>query len=146
MMMARVYFLRYDAQRNVVTLAPSPRRISESAPLTEQVSQAVSQLLEGPSEDDHVRGCTSEIPAGTRLLGVDLADKTAFLNFSGKIEAGGGSSSMLARVYQIVYTATDLPGIEAVRILIDGIARDAMGGEGVLIDEPVRRKEIEPEF
>lgn len=145
-MIARVYFLQYDAQRNAIMLAPSPRSISETAALTDQVSQAVGQLLEGPNEKDRIRGCTSEIPVRTRLLGVSLTGKTAYVDLSGEIEAGGGSSSMLARLYQIVYTVTGIPGIEAVRILIDGVARDAMGGEGVLIDEPLRRPATEPEF
>jgi len=146
-MIARAYFIHYSAERNATMLAPSPRSISEPATLTDQVSQAVGQLLEGPNEEDRLtRGFTTEIPVDTRLIGVNLTNKTAYVDFSGELEAGGGSSSMLARLYQIVYTVTDIPGIEAVRILIDGVAREAMGGEGVLIDEPLGRKEIDPEF
>ncbi len=55
---------------------------------------------------------------------------------SGEIESGGGSAIMLARFWQLVYTATQFPHAPQVRILVDGVAKSALGGEGVLIDRP----------
>jgi spore germination protein GerM len=110
------------------------------------VTQALGALLAGPNAEEQALGYSSEIPPGTRLRGVRIRDETAYLDFSGEVEAGGGSASMLSRVYQIVYTATHFRGVEEVRILIDGQMRETLGGEGVLIDAPLRRPATAPEF
>ena len=145
-MIIRIYFLRYDDKANALRLAPSPRKIPEGASAQEQASRAMQELLNGPDDEYREKGYTTEIARDTRLRGVEVIGGTAYVDLSGEVEGGGGSSSMLARLYQIVYTATEIPGIEDVRVLIDGKLREAMGGEGVLIDEPLRRPVAEPEF
>jgi spore germination protein GerM len=53
---------------------------------------------------------------------------------------------MLARFWQIVYTATQFPVAPRVRILIEGQQRESMGGEGVVIDRPIERPAAPPRF
>jgi spore germination protein GerM len=87
----------------------------------------------------------TEIPAGVRLLGLSVRDGIAVIDLTDAVTSGGGSSSMQGRVWQIVYTGTQL-GVRQVRILINGAERQALGGEGVLIDRPIGRPPAFPRF
>lgn len=110
------------------------------------LAAAIRELLAGPAPQERQAGLTTAIPTGTRLRSLHLEDGVVIVDFSGDVESGGGSSSMLGRLWQIVYTATQFPQAPRVRILIDGQARDAMGGEGVLIDRPLGRPPALPQF
>jgi spore germination protein GerM len=106
---------------------------------------AIESLLAGPTAEERARGAMTEIPAGVRLLGLSVRDGIAVIDLTDAVTSGGGSSSMQGRVWQIVYTGTQL-GVRQVRILINGAERQALGGEGVLIDRPIGRPPAFPRF
>ncbi|TMI83734.1 MAG: hypothetical protein E6H04_02370 [Bacillati bacterium ANGP1] len=66
------------------------------------------------------------------------------VNLSETYARGGGSTSMLARVWQVVYTATQFADAPEVQILVDGRRVEALGGEGVMIGSPLRRRATPP--
>lgn len=142
---ALVYFVRWDPQTNSGQLVAALRWV-RGRTRADWVAGAVRELLAGPTEEEQAQGYSTEIPRGTRLLGVRVQGKTAYLDLSREFEAGGGSASMLARLYQVVYTATHFPGVEEVRVEIEGRVRESLGGEGVLVDVPVRRPPSPPRF
>lgn len=142
---ALVYFVRWDEVRNRGHLVPGLRWV-RGRTRADRVRQAIQELLKGPNAEERSLGYATEIPEGTRLLGVRVQGRTAFVNLSGEFERGGGSSSMLARVYQVLYTATHFRGVEEVRIQIQGKFRESLGGEGVLVDIPLRRPPRAPEL
>lgn len=142
---ALVYFVQWDAQRNTGRLVPGLRWV-RGRTRADLVASALRALLAGPTEEEERLGYSSEIPPGTRLRGVRVEGDVAYVDFSRELERGGGSASMLARLYQIVYTATHFRGVLQVRVQIEGEVREAMGGEGVLIDVPVRRPAQAPQF
>jgi spore germination protein GerM len=107
---------------------------------------AVEALLIGPSPSERARGLTSEIPAGTRLRHLTVREGVVTIDLTGSIASGGGSSSMLGRLWQLVYTGTQLPDARQVRLLIEGAERQALGGEGLLIDRPIGRPPAFPRF
>jgi spore germination protein GerM len=111
----------------------------------EKLKGAFEALLAGPTAEERARGFVTEIPAGTRLRGLSLRDGITTVDLSGDLAAGGGSTSMQARVWQIVYTGTQL-GARQVRILVDGAERQALGGEGIIIDRPLARPPAFPSF
>jgi spore germination protein GerM len=138
-----VYFVRADGVRS--TLQDVPRTVAGRG--TEAVlSAAIRALLAGPSGPERTLGLTTAIPAGTTLRSLRIDKAVVLLDLSGEVESGGGSSLMLARFWQLVYTATQFPQAPQVRILVDGAAKAAMGGEGVLIDRPVSRPLGIPQF
>ncbi len=138
-----VYFVRGDGARS--TLQDVPRHAAGRG--TESLlTAALRELLAGPSPQERAAGLTTAIPAGTRLRNLRIENAVVLLDLSGEVESGGGSSSMLGRFWQLVYTATQFPQAPQVRILIDGLAKPAMGGEGVLIDRPVGRPPSLPQF
>jgi germination protein M len=83
------------------------------------------------------------IPTGTRLLGLSIAGGVATVDLSGEFESGGGSASMLGRVAQVVYTLTQFPSVQRVLFRLDGKPVSALGGEGVVVDPPVGRADLE---
>ena len=104
---------------------------------------ALEALLEGPSEEEREAGLTTAIPDGTELLDLAVADGTATVDLSDAFDDGGGSASMQARVAQVVATLTQFPTIERVAFRLDGEPVTAIGGEGVIVDPPLGREDIE---
>ena len=108
---------------------------------------AIEALLAGPTAEERAKGLTTEIPAGTRLRSLAVRDGIAFIDLTASIASGGGSTSMQARLWQVVYTGTQLPATaQQVRLLIDGQERQALGGEGIMIDKPIARPPAFPRF
>lgn len=103
---------------------------------------AMTALLSGPAADEQAAGLSTSIPAGTTLRGLRIADGVAEVDLSGTFASGGGSSSMLSRVAQVVYTLTGFPTVGSVRFLIDGERVDSIGGEGVIVDPPLSRADL----
>lgn len=92
---------------------------------------AMESLLAGPDELEVLAGMGTEIPQGTELLGLAVADGEATVDLSSDLEAGGGSLSMQMRVAQVVFTLTQFDSVDQVDVRLDGEAVDAIGGEGV---------------
>ena len=136
-----VFFVRFDSAHHKGTLE-AVRHPVPPGPVEARLDAALRALLAGPGSQTLV----TEIPRGTALLGVRVDGSTATVNFSQTYTAGGGSTSMLARVWQVVYTATQFPATPAVQILIEGRRVEALGGEGVTIGAPLRRPPSPPSF
>jgi len=138
-----VFFTR--AEGTAFTVA-SARRTVTGTDTAARLREALEALLAGPTELERGQGLSTAIPPGTKLRGVHVEDGIVWADFSGEIDTGGGSASMLGRFWQIVYTATQFPAAPRVRILIEGEARDTLGGEGVIIEHPVARPQTPPRF
>lgn len=104
---------------------------------------AMTELLRGPGADEAATGLSTSIPAGTALLGLRIVGGVAEVDLSGEFASGGGSLSMLTRVAQVVYTLTGFPTVGSVRFLIDGERVASIGGEGVIVDPPLTRADVE---
>lgn len=102
--------------------------------------QTLFSAVLGPVEET---GGTTTIPRGTELLGLEQKGSTLYIDLNSKFESGGGSLSMQMRVAQVVYTATQFEGIDAARITIEGEMVDAIGGEGVMVDRPLTRRDFQ---
>ncbi len=138
-----LFFTRSEG--SAITLAEVHRRVPRGG--TEAlIAATLTALLTGPTAEERAQGLSTSVPTLTRLRGVHVQGGVVRADFSGEIEAGGGSASMLGRFWQIVYTATQFPQAPRVQILIDGQERQAMGGEGVIIEQPVGRPPTPPRF
>lgn len=104
---------------------------------------AVKELLKGPSFKERADGFFTEIPPGTKLIGMKRSQEVISLNFSKELEKyGGGTSRVKGLLAQIIYTLTDIKDINKVRILIEGKEEIALGGEGYIIDKPLSREDV----
>jgi hypothetical protein len=118
--------------------------VGRTVEATSAVARAsLASLLDGPTTEERAAGLSSAIPSGTTLLDLSLVEGLATVDLSGEFDDGGGSASMLGRVAQVVATLTRLPTIERVAFRLDGRAVETIGGEGVIVDPPLGRREIE---
>jgi hypothetical protein len=134
----RLYFLRGEK------LGVAERRVKHT---TMPATASMKALLAGPTGAEQAAGLGTTIPAGTRLLGLTIDDTTARVDLSGDFASGGGSLSMMARVAQVVYTLTRFPTVRSVELRLDGEPVGALGGEGIVLEEPQRRadwRDFEP--
>ncbi|MCL1818881.1 MAG: GerMN domain-containing protein [Spirochaetaceae bacterium] len=134
-----LYFIHLS-EAGTIALAKTSREIrSDNAPLTD----TLRELAAGPTEKESRSGCTSLIPAGSRLLSVTVRDGVAFINFDENFRFNAfGREGYDGQIRQIVYTATEFPAIHSVQILINGGRIDYLGSEGIYIGKPVGRKDI----
>lgn len=93
----------------------------------ERARRVLEALIEGPQGR-----LTPVIPSGTTLLAVYLEPNgTAYIDFDGAFERGlpGGSEDALLALRAVTDTlAGAMPGVRAVKILIDGKERTDLGG------------------
>ncbi len=130
---ARAYFVRAEK------VAPVRRSVEAATP----ARGALESLLAAPTAEDVAAGLSSAIPAGTTLLGLDIAAGVATADLSGQFGSGGGSLSMQERVAQVVYTLTQFPTVQKVAFRMDGAPVTMLGGEGLMIGTPQTRNDWE---
>ncbi|TVR77459.1 MAG: hypothetical protein EA415_00155, partial [Sphaerobacteraceae bacterium] len=85
----------------------------------------------------------TEIPEGTELLDIGLEDGTLIVDLSSEFTEGGGSASILMRLAQVVHTGTQFDSVDDVQILIEGEFVETIGGEGVMVGDPLEREDFE---
>lgn len=112
-------------------------------PVSDSLAEALLVALfpqEGQSTD-----APTEIPEGTRLNEVDVAGGLATVDVSADFERAAPPRSQALRIAQVVYTLTqEGTGISGVRFQIDGVPREAIGGQQLgTIPGPVTRADYE---
>jgi spore germination protein GerM len=138
----QVYWL--DANAQTVKLAPSAVAVENKATARPGavLETAFEQLLSQPKSDTQA----SSIPEGTRLLGVSQQSDGVRVNLSGDFTEGGGTMSMTGRVAQVLYTATTLNPSAKVWLEVEGKPLEVLGGEGLILEQPLTRQTFERDF
>ncbi|CAN5710245.1 hypothetical protein BH24ACT26_BH24ACT26_22070 [soil metagenome] len=126
-----------------VTGGEVPATLAGDDPIAQRAAFWLQTLFGGPTGPDHEVGATSAIPSGTRLLGVSRADSVLTVDVSPEFESGGDTLSMQLRMGQAVYTGTQFPAIEAVRILVQGEPVGVTGREGLTAAEALTRRDFQ---
>lgn len=101
------------------------------------VEAALSALLRGPDADHRAEGVATMIPPQTRLLEVVVFDQVADVDLSAEFQSPAESEDVLLRVAQVVWTVVGLPGVTAVRFLVDGESIGVVTDRGVTVTRPV---------
>ena len=99
---------------------------------TRQVATAaVKALLQGPDRTELATGIGTQIPPGTRLNSIAIANGIARIDLSSDYQSGGSPRSLQLRLAQVVYTLTQFPTVSAVRLSVDGasVVDHAVGRE-----------------
>ncbi len=120
----------------IYTSATSPQ-----AALTEALDKLFAQAF--------VFNPTSTIPQGTRLLDLQTSEDGVHVDLSHEFTQGGGSSSMIYRVAQVLYTATSIDPQARVFLSVEGIPLNEdypLGGEGLVLEYPLTRQIFDREF
>ncbi|NLB53491.1 MAG: GerMN domain-containing protein [Syntrophomonadaceae bacterium] len=130
----------YFSDDQAMYLKPETRTVTvEKARQEEQTRMAViDELIKGPEDSNLYQ----TIPPETKLLGIQIKDKIAYVDFSEEIRTKhwGGSTGEIMTMGSIVNSLTELEGIEKVLVLIEGETQDTLVGH-LDISEPSGRIE-----
>lgn len=109
---------------------------------SEFLEAAFKSLLTGPTEGSG----SSAIPQQTKLIGIKAEGDEVTVNLSDDFQFGGGSTSMIGRVGQVVYTATALNPKAKVYLELNGEKVEVLGGEGLELEQPLTRDNFTKNF
>ena len=125
----------------------TPKTISTTVTSPEDaLKEAFIKLLD-PSQN--LQPTTTTIPQQTRLLDLRIIDNDIYINLSQEFTQGGGSSSTIYRVAQVLYTATSINRGASVFLSIEGQRLNEdypLGGEGLLLEYPLTRQKFNRDF
>lgn len=142
-MTVELFFVKHIEKNDKLALI----KVNRTIPLTDSpLTDTINLLLEGPTPFEEKGKITSVFWGNTKLLNAKIHKKIAYLNFNSEIETGVGISMLQARLYQVIYTATQFPEVEGVKILINGKEKDTYSTEGLSIRYPLKRLMKSPVF
>lgn len=135
---------RLEIVDNRIRLIPETIQIRVASPEI-ALKQALEKLLaQSPTFDP-----TTTIPQQTRLLNLHTNKQGIYVDLSPEFAQGGGSSSMIYRVAQILYTATSINPQAPVFLSIAGKPLNdnyPLGGEGLTLEYPLTRQQFNQDF
>ncbi len=102
----------------------------------------LERLLDGPSDTEARRGIRTLLSPELTVSSVALDGKTAAVDLTGSFGNDTGVRDRRLAVAQLVFTATQLPGIDQVRLLLDGKAVDVPDTSGKLQHGVLRRADF----
>lgn len=137
-----VYWLQ--DKENKLELVPAKITLPDQvgASPAEQLTAAMERLLTGSANAD----MTSAIPTETKLNKLTVQTDGVHIDLNQAFTTGGGSASMQGRLGQVIYTASSLNPQEKVWLSIEGEPLEVLGGEGLLVSQPMTRQEFDQEF
>jgi spore germination protein GerM len=136
----QVYWLKTSG--NKIQLVPSPVKLTSSNNPEALLETAMQQLIAGPTQTD----LSTTIPAETQLLDLAVKEDGVHIDLSREFTTGGGSTSMEGRLAQVLYTATSLSPGASVWLSVDGQPLKTLGGEGLVVEQPITRQQFEQDF
>lgn len=107
-----------------------------------KIKFAIYALVNGPKPEERQRGVYTEIPQGAQVINVSEHHDRVIINLNSSYVNGGGADSLYKRLYQLIKTAklnTELP----VYLYIDGQKADVVGGEGIMISQPLSNSSLD---
>lgn len=130
-----------DPTDESIKLVSSTMTFAKSAKSERVLSAALETLFDTPPPN-----YTTAIPKGTKLLDLTTDKEGIHLNLSQEFTSGGGSASMSGRLAQVIYTATGSDLDKPVWISIEGKPLTNLGEEGLIVNQPMTRKEFDNNF
>lgn len=100
------------------------------------IEEVILEELGNKPDDEGLTTLVEKI----KVLSVETAENTAYINLSGENLHGGSLEESLI-LQQIVFSLTELEGIEKVQFLVDGSKRETLMGH-ISTEEPLERPDI----
>ncbi|MGB3758389.1 MAG: GerMN domain-containing protein [Rivularia sp. (in: cyanobacteria)] len=139
----KAYLLQVEGEK--ISLVPQPVVIEKGDNKKTALTKALNHLFDTAQNNQF----TSTIPPGTKLLGLRIDEKGIHINLSDEFRYGGGSTSMIYRVAQVLYTASSIEESANVYLSIQGELlndENPLGGEGLILAEPLTRQAFVKDF
>lgn len=103
---------------------------------------AVNALVRGPKPDERARGVYTEVPMDSKVINITEQSDKVIVNLNSAFVTGGGTESLYKRLYQLIKTVklnSNLP----VYLYIDGQRADVVGGEGIMLSQPLSNSSLD---
>lgn len=107
-----------------------------------KIKFAVQSLVNGPKPEEKLRGVYTEIPHAAQVINISEFHDRVIVNMNSSFVNEGGADSLYKRLYQLIKTVnlnSDIP----VYLYIDGHKADVLGGEGMMINQPLSTTSLE---
>lgn len=107
-----------------------------------KIKFAVTSLVRGPKPEEKQRGVYTEVPSGSEVINISEQSDKVIVNLNSAFVTGGGTESLYKRLYQLIKTArlnSNLP----VYLYIDGQRADVVGGEGIMLSQPLSNSSLD---
>jgi spore germination protein GerM len=127
---ARVYLLAPEAAGQSQVLQAVARDVDETA------TELLTALFAGPNADEMESQFRTALPAGIQLLSASRRGAVLRVDISKDLLQLSGQV-LMAAVAQIVFTASELDGVQSVKILIEGADQQWPAGNGELQSDPL---------
>ncbi len=141
----QVYWLRSNQNKLTLVAKSLPSNTPSSSSPQQGLTIAMQQLLAAQPRDD----LSSTIPKGTKLLNLQVRADGVHVDLSPEFRSGGGSTSMIYRVAQVIYTATSLDPNREIFLSVGGQSIDnnhPLCGEGLILQQPTTRDSPEEQL
>ena len=106
------------------------------------VEYAVKMLFSGPTRYERKQGVYSEVPSTTKLISYNETPSRININLSDDFGFGGGGDSLYKRTYQLIKTVNHNTR-KPVYLYLNGKKADVIGGEGLMLKQPLRSNSLE---
>ena len=134
-----VYFLALDSDDNGVY----KKVVRTLTTKDKKIDFAIKELLKGPNLIEKSMGAYSEIPQSTKLLGIKHSSNKIVIDLSSDFQYGGGTDSVYSRMMQLIKTAISNAENKKVYLYLDGKQVNIIGGEGIMIAQPLTEKSLD---
>ncbi len=137
-----VYFTKADGTTlGDVRVSMRPQQPGESAAehLHNTLLYAAVQAVAGPP--NAIRAI--RFPPGTRVLGISVDGSTATVDLSKEVGSqAGGTYGESGEFKGLVYTLTQIHGIDAVQVVVGGARLETLPGGHLELDQPLHRSDF----
>ena len=134
-----VYFIGKNEHNEEVYKAV--KRVYSSDVDGSKIKFAVNSLISGLKPEELERGVYSEVPKSAQVVNITEQPDKVIVNLNSAFVNGGGTDSLYKRLYQLIKTVklnSNLP----VYLYIDGKRADVVGGEGIMISQPLSNSSL----
>lgn len=107
-----------------------------------KIKFAVTSLIRGPKSEERQRGVYTEVPSNSEVINITEQSDKVVVNLNSAFVTGGGTESLYKRLYQLIKTAR-LNSTLPVYLYIDGQRADVVGGEGIMLSQPLSNSSLE---
>ena len=107
-----------------------------------KIKFAVVSLIRGPKPEEKQHGVYTEVPSGSDIINITEQPDKVVVNLNSAFVTGGGTESLYKRLYQLIKTVrlnSNLP----VYLYIDGQRADVVGGEGIMLSQPLSNTSLD---
>ncbi len=135
-----IYFIGKNSNDEEVYKAV--RRTYKSDVDGSRIKFAVYALIGGPKPEETQLGVYTEIPNSAQVISISEQSDRVIVNLNSSFVNGGGADSLYKRLYQLIKTVklnSQLP----VYLYIDGHKADVIGGEGIMLSQPLGDNSLE---